>query len=99
MRSVVTSGTALILQSLPVPAGGKTGTAEDPSAPGEGLDSWLSAVAPFDPETGQNPVIEATAFIRGQGNGHPSSEVVRSVMAYFFQHQQAILATLPATLR
>jgi cell division protein FtsI/penicillin-binding protein 2/cell division protein FtsW (lipid II flippase) len=99
MRSVVTSGTALILQSLPVPAGGKTGTAEDPSAPGEGLDSWLSAVAPFDPETMQNPVIEATAFIRGQGNGHPSSEVVRSAMAYFFQHQKAILASLPATLR
>jgi cell division protein FtsI/penicillin-binding protein 2 len=84
---------------LPVPAGGKTGTAENPSAPGEGLDSWLSAVAPFDPETMQNPVIEATAFIRGQGNGHPSSEVVRSAMAYFFQHQEAILASLPATLR
>jgi cell division protein FtsI/penicillin-binding protein 2/cell division protein FtsW (lipid II flippase) len=95
MRSVVTDGTALLLQALPVPAGGKTGTAEDPSAPGEGLDSWLSAVAPFDPATGQHPVVEGTAFIRGQGNGHPSSEVVLSAMTYFFQHEKAILATPP----
>jgi hypothetical protein len=56
-------------------------------------------VAPFDPETMQNPIVEATAFIRGQGNGHPSSEVVRSVMAYFFQHQKAILSSLPASRR
>ncbi len=47
MRQVVTNGTALALRDLPVPAGGKTGTAEDPTAPGAGTDSWMSAVAPL----------------------------------------------------
>jgi cell division protein FtsI/penicillin-binding protein 2/cell division protein FtsW (lipid II flippase) len=91
MRAVVTSGTALLLGSLPVAAGAKTGTAEDPSAGGEGLDSWLSAVAPMSA-----PEIAATAFIRGQGKGHPSSEVVRSAMAYFFAHEKSIMASRPA---
>ncbi|HEY3088719.1 MAG TPA: FtsW/RodA/SpoVE family cell cycle protein [Jatrophihabitantaceae bacterium] len=81
MRAAVTTGTATVLASLPVAAGGKTGTAEDPSAGGEGLDSWMSAVAPID-----SPLVEATAFIRGQGNGHPSSEVVREALAYYFAH-------------
>jgi len=93
LRAVVTNGTALLLQSLPVPAGGKTGTAEDPSAGREGLDSWLSAVAPFDPATGQRPVVEVTAFIRGQGEGHPSSEVVRAAMAYYFDNEKQIRST------
>ncbi len=83
MRTAVSSGTATILATLPVAAGGKTGTAEDPSAGGEGLDSWLSAVAPMDA-----PRIEATAFIRGQGNGHPSSEIVRDALAYYFTHER-----------
>ncbi len=78
MRAAVTSGTATQLASLPEPAGGKTGTAEDPGAGGEGLDSWMSAVAPMG-----SPQVAATAFIRGQGNGHPSSEVVRQALAYY----------------
>jgi cell division protein FtsI/penicillin-binding protein 2/cell division protein FtsW (lipid II flippase) len=81
MRAAVTSGTATLLVTLPVAAGGKTGTAQDASAGGEGLDSWLSAVAPMGA-----PRVEATAFIRSQGNGHPSSEVVRSALAYYFAH-------------
>ncbi|MCU1656446.1 MAG: Cell division protein, partial [Pseudonocardiales bacterium] len=87
MRTAVTSGTATVLRSLPVAAGGKTGTAEDPSAGGAGLDSWLSAVAPMD-----HPTIALTAFIRGTGNSHPSNEIVRSAMAYFFTHERATLA-------
>jgi hypothetical protein len=64
MRSVVTSGTALILQSLPVPAGGKTGTAE--TSPGRAKDStpgsarWRRST----PETMKNPTVEGNAFIR-----------------------------------
>ncbi len=83
MRTAVTSGTATLLATLPVAAGGKTGTAEDPSAGGEGLDSWLSAVAPMGA-----PRVAATAFIRGQGNGHPSSEIVRDALAYYFAHER-----------
>jgi cell division protein FtsI/penicillin-binding protein 2 len=91
MRAVVTSGTAQLLGSLPVAVGAKTGTAEDPSAGGDGLDSWLTAVAPMDA-----PQIAATAIIRGQGNGHPSSEVARSALAYFFAHEKSILDSQPA---
>jgi cell division protein FtsI/penicillin-binding protein 2 len=78
MRAAVTSGTATALASLPEPVGGKTGTAEDPSAGGERLDSWMSAVAPMG-----SPRVAATAFIRGQGNGHPTTEVVRQALAYY----------------
>lgn len=93
LRQVVTNGTALMLQQLPVPAGGKTGTAEDPTAPGTGDDSWLSALAPFDPGTGEHPVVEATAMVHG-GNGHETStEIVTEVLQYFFRHERTILAT------
>ena len=95
MRAAVTGGTAGPLSSLPAPAGGKTGTAEDPGAP-SGNDSWLSAVAPFDPGTGATPTIEVTAYIHG-GDGHASAtDVVRAAMSYYFSHEKAIVATPPA---
>jgi cell division protein FtsI/penicillin-binding protein 2 len=91
MRQVVTDGTGTVLQGLPVPAGGKTGTAEDPTAPGAGTDSWLSAVAPFHPSGGQRPTVEATAYVHG-GDGHDtSSQIVYDALKYFFAHQKAIL--------
>jgi cell division protein FtsI/penicillin-binding protein 2/cell division protein FtsW (lipid II flippase) len=88
MRAVVTSGTALLLGTLPYDVGAKTGTAEDPGAGGEGLDSWLTAAAPMS-----GPRVVVTAFVRGQGNGHPSTEVARSALAYFFSHERMILST------
>ncbi|MCW2524775.1 MAG: Penicillin-binding protein transpeptidase, partial [Frankiales bacterium] len=88
MRQAVTSGTALALGSLPVAAGAKTGTAEDPGAPVTGDDAWMSAVAPI-----QRPVLEATAFLHGGGGSEPATEPVRAAMAYFFAHQQAIMST------
>jgi cell division protein FtsI/penicillin-binding protein 2 len=81
----VTSGTALLLGSLPVPAGGKTGTAEDATAPGSHEDSWLSAVAPVG-----RPRLEATAFVHGGRGTEIASEPVRAAMAYFFAHERAI---------
>jgi cell division protein FtsI/penicillin-binding protein 2 len=92
MRQAVTDGTALLLQGLPVPAGGKTGTAEDPTAPGAGTDSWLSAVAPLHPARGRPPVVAATAYVHG-GDGHDTStEIVYDALKYFFAHKRAILA-------
>jgi cell division protein FtsI/penicillin-binding protein 2 len=91
MRQVVTNGTDLALQGLPVPVGGKTGTAEDPTAPGAGTDSWLSAVAPFHPSGGKLPEVEATAYVHG-GDGHDtSSQIVLDALKYFFAHQRAVL--------
>jgi cell division protein FtsI/penicillin-binding protein 2/cell division protein FtsW (lipid II flippase) len=93
MRQVVTDGTALALQALPVPAGGKTGTAEDTTAPGAGTDSWLSAVAPFQPSGRTLPVVEATAYVHG-GDGHDTAtQIVYDALRYFFAHERAILAT------
>jgi cell division protein FtsI/penicillin-binding protein 2/cell division protein FtsW (lipid II flippase) len=86
MRAAVTSGTAMPLASLPLPAGGKTGTAEDPTAPGAGVDSWLSAVAPI-----HSPVVEVTAFIHGGNGGEISTEPVRASLAYFLTHRGATL--------
>jgi cell division protein FtsI/penicillin-binding protein 2 len=88
MREAVTSGTALLLGSLPVKAGGKTGTAEDSTAPVSGTDSWLSAVAPM-----AGPRFEATAFLHGGQGSETASEPVRAAMAYFFAHERAIMAT------
>ena len=91
MRQVVTDGTASVLQGLPVPAGGKTGTAEDPTAPGAGTDSWLSAVAPFHPSGHQQPLVEGTAYVHG-GDGHDtSSAIIYDALKYFFAHKRAIL--------
>jgi cell division protein FtsI/penicillin-binding protein 2/cell division protein FtsW (lipid II flippase) len=92
MRQVVTNGTALLLQQLPVPSGGKTGTAEDPTAPGAATDSWLSAVAPFHPTGHTLPVVEATAYVHG-GDGHDTAtQIVYDALTYFFKHEKAILA-------
>jgi len=71
-----------------VAAGGKTGTAEDATAPVSREDSWLSAVAPMNA-----PVVEATAFLHGGAGSEPSSEPVRAALAYFFAHQRAITST------
>jgi cell division protein FtsI/penicillin-binding protein 2/cell division protein FtsW (lipid II flippase) len=92
MRQVVTNGTALALRDLPVPAGGKTGTAEDPTAPGDGTDSWLSAVAPLHPGGGALPEVAATAYVHG-GDGHDTAtRIVHDALKYFFAHKRSILA-------
>ncbi len=92
MRQVVTDGTALALGDIPAPVGAKTGTAEDPTAPGAGTDSWMSAVAPFHPAGGRPPVVEATAYIHG-GDGHDTStQIVHDALQYFFAHERAVLA-------
>ncbi len=67
MRASATAGTAGQLATLPVTAGAKTGTAEDPSAPG-GLNAWFSAVVPFE-----SPEIVVTALVRGGGFGSATS--------------------------
>jgi len=76
MRASAAAGTAGQLASLPVPAGAKTGTAEDPSAPGKGLNAWFSAVVPFDA-----PEVVVTALVRGGGFGSATSgPVVKTLL-------------------
>jgi len=86
MRLAVTSGTASILGALPVPAGAKTGSAQDPSALNGSPDSWFTAAAPMG-----RPAVVATSFVRGGGHGvSTSGQVVLPTMQYYFAHQREI---------
>jgi cell division protein FtsI/penicillin-binding protein 2 len=92
MAMAATSGTASILTALPVSAGAKTGSAEDPSAPNGAPDSWFTAAAPL-----KAPRLVATSFVRGGGHGvSTSGAVVLPVMQYFFAHQREIQHVGPA---
>jgi cell division protein FtsI/penicillin-binding protein 2 len=97
MRMAVQSGTGTMLRDLPVPAGGKTGTAEDPSSPNHEADAWFTAAAPMN-----NPEVVATVMVRGAGEGYYTSEpAVKTILTYYFAHRQTIrpvlLGPLPHT--
>ncbi|MCP3422131.1 FtsW/RodA/SpoVE family cell cycle protein [Nocardioides pinisoli] len=95
MALAATSGTASILRALPVRAGAKTGSAQDPSAPNGAPDSWFTAAAPLD-----RPRVVATSFVRGGGHGvSTSGAVVLPVLDYFFAHEEEILRTGPRPRR
>src|SRR5207253_2933609 len=81
MIAAATYGTASILGVLPVQAGGKTGSSEDPSSPNGAPDSWFSATAPMSA-----PTVVATSFVRGGGHGvSTSGHVVLPTLEYFFE--------------
>jgi cell division protein FtsI/penicillin-binding protein 2/cell division protein FtsW (lipid II flippase) len=91
MRLAVTQGTATFLGDVPVPAGAKTGTAEDPSTPSGGEDAWFTAVAPMD-----HPEVVVTVVVRGGGEGSiTSGPVADQVLRYDLAHRDAILGTAP----
>ncbi len=87
MALAATSGTASILNALPVTSGAKTGSAQDSSAPNGAPDSWFTAAAPH-----RHPRMVATSFVRGGGHGvSTSGAVVLPVMQYFFAHEREIV--------
>ncbi|MFZ2176579.1 MAG: FtsW/RodA/SpoVE family cell cycle protein [Rhodococcus sp. (in: high G+C Gram-positive bacteria)] len=89
MRASAAGGTAGQLADLPVPAGAKTGTAEDPSAPGEGLNAWFSAVAPFDA-----PEIVVSVLVRGGGFGSATAgPVVKKLLERYFPRPSGVVPT------
>lgn len=95
MALAATSGTASILTALPVKAGAKTGSAQDPSALNGAPDSWFTAAAPL-----RRPRMVATSFVRGGGHGvSTSGVVVLPVMEYFFAHEREILRVGPSPKR
>ena len=87
MRAAVTGGLATILSGLN-DVGAKTGTAQDPSAPGR-TDDWMTAAAPMS-----NPHIVVTAMVQGTGEGAVTAgPVAEQALAYYFHHRAAITAT------
>lgn len=91
MQEAATYGTAARLTLLPVQAGGKTGSSEDPASPNGEPDSWYTAAAPL-----RHPAVVATSFVRGGGHGSETSgPVVVTTLQHFFAHRAAVLATPP----
>ncbi|MFN2568424.1 MAG: FtsW/RodA/SpoVE family cell cycle protein [Candidatus Dormibacteria bacterium] len=91
MRLGVTEGTGTLLRALPFPAGGKTGTAEDPSAPNGGPDAWYTAAAPME-----SPEIAVTVFVRGGGEGYYTAEpAALSILQYYAAHRAEVHAQAP----
>jgi cell division protein FtsI/penicillin-binding protein 2 len=89
MRYAVTNGIATAIKNLPVAAGAKTGTAQDPSNPDGHSDAWFTAAAPIS-----NPAVVMTALVRGGGDGDASAgPVVDAGLQYFFSHEAQILSS------
>ena len=87
----VTQGTGTMLQNLPEPAGGKTGTAQDPSAPHGGPDAWYDAVYPA-----HDPEIVVLCAVHGGGQGYYDCEPsVDQLLQYFAAHEAEITSTTP----
>ncbi|MGH3098369.1 MAG: FtsW/RodA/SpoVE family cell cycle protein [Streptosporangiales bacterium] len=87
MRSAVTSGTATLLGDLPVRAGAKTGSAQNPAA--GGTDSWFTAAAPI-----HKPDVVMTAYVRRAGEGaQTAGPLVDDSLHYFYAHKHSILAS------
>lgn len=77
MRAAVTSGTGRLLASLPVPAAGKTGTAQ--FGTGE-PNAWFTAFAPYD-----KPTIAIAVLVEQAGEGSDySAPVAQEVLNYYF---------------
>jgi cell division protein FtsI/penicillin-binding protein 2 len=91
MRAAVTAGTAVRLAELPVPVGGKTGTAQDGGLPEGQYDNWMSAVAPMDA-----PEIVVTAMVQGPGTGgNNARNVVADGLRHYLEHQPDVVGTGP----
>ncbi len=87
----VSEGTGTMLQNLPQAAGGKTGTAQDPSAPNGGPDAWYDAVYPA-----QDPEVVVLCAVHGGGQGYYDCEPsVDELLQYFSANQAAIMSTTP----
>ncbi len=78
MRQGVTDGSSRLLQSLPVPLAGKTGTAQFGS---EGkTHAWWTGFAPYD-----HPELVMTVFLEGAGAGNEVAvPLVRDVLGWYY---------------
>lgn len=83
MRKTVLSGTAKLLQSLPISSAGKTGTAQFDAADPKATHAWFTAFAPFE-----EPQIAVTVMIEAGGEGSSASApVVKNVLQWWAEHR------------
>lgn len=82
MRQGVLNGSSRALQSLPVSAAGKTGTAQFGNQ-GK-THAWFAAFAPFD-----NPQIVIDVLIEGGGEGNATAlPVAKDALQWYFQQSR-----------
>lgn len=83
MRQTVTSGTARSLNSLPITAAGKTGTAQFDGANPAAAHAWFTAFAPYE-----NPQIAIVVLIEAGGEGSSVSEpIVKDALQWWAQNR------------
>jgi len=89
MRMTVTEGTARMMQAVPVPVAGKTGTAQF-FGNDEKLHSWFTAYAPVD-----NPEIVVTILVEGQDASISTSTVpvAKDVLSWYFSEYDSTTNT------
>jgi penicillin-binding protein 2 len=84
MQETVMSGTAKLLQNLPVKSGAKTGTAE--VIKGQSVNALFTAFAPFD-----NPELAITILVEGASSNQGVAVVVADkVMKWYFERSLGI---------
>ncbi len=82
MRQAVTSGTASLLNDLPVTVAGKTGTAQ--FGADNKTHAWFVSYAPYE-----NPEIAIAVLVEGGGEGHSSAvPVTKEVYKWYFGERQ-----------
>ncbi len=79
MRAMVTSGIGTALADVGVPVEAKSGTAEDPSVPGGGVDDWMTAAAPA---AAPGLVVTALAQRPDAGSSRTADVVADMMRAY-----------------
>jgi cell division protein FtsI/penicillin-binding protein 2 len=85
----VTGGTAGRLADLPVPAGAKTGTAQNGGLPDGEYDNWMTAAAPID-----HPEILISAWVQGPGTGgNSATRVAADGLRHYFGQPADVIAT------
>ncbi len=81
MRQTVVSGSAQILQTVPVPVAGKTGTAQWSST--KPTHAWFTGFAPYD-----NPQIVLTILIEQGGEGSSVAvPIAKEVLDWWFSRK------------
>jgi len=78
MRQTVTSGSARLLNSLPVAVAGKTGTAQFGAE--KATHAWFTCFAPYD-----HPKIALTVLVEGGGDGEKvAAPIAKNVLEWYF---------------
>jgi len=81
LRQAVTAGSASALQSLVVPAAGKTGTAQIGEE--DKTHAWFTGFAPYD-----SPEIVITVIVEKGGEGHATAlPVAREGFNWYFNQR------------